>query len=77
MYIYLYNIHLSLYIVKRSRDTAAQEMFNRIDAVDQLSWIRAGFWSRIGQILIKIDPRCIRSPAESRLKPPHSSQMMS
>ena len=64
-------------IVKRWRDTAAQDNFRRIDAAVQLSWIEVGFRSRIGQILIKIGPRCIRAPAESRLKPPHSSQMMS
>ena len=35
------------------------------------------FLARIGQVLIKIGPRCTRSPADSRLKPPNSSQIVS
>ena len=32
------------YIVKRLRDTAAQEVLSRFDEVVQMSWIESTFW---------------------------------
>ena len=39
-----YTTYIYIYIVKRLRDTAAQEVFSRFDEVVQMSWIESTFW---------------------------------
>ena len=70
MYVCMYMLYIYIYIVKRSRDTAAQEIFVELLQSFRLHGLRQVL-DTICQVFAKIGTRCCRRMPKSSSEPPH------